>query len=145
MTKINIREAFRGDDASKHIRRMAKSMMDIGLEHAEEKRIAALTHQYTSAPYLEVIVQQIRIDPPVWRMETVTPIIAEFGKLAVEEQDRRHLEPELRLAAARILLRYGYVQTWDDARERVKEMKIHQQGRIVVPKDSERHLFERRR
>lgn len=143
--KLDPRKAFAGDDPSKHLRRMAKHMWDGAMRNAEEQRRKSLTHQYTTAPYLEVVVSQVCADPPVWRMETVKPLIAEYGVLAVEESDKRHLEPELRIAAARILLKAGYVQTWDEAREWALKMKVHQQGRIIVPADSERFLGERRR
>lgn len=142
--KIDPRKAFAGDDVGKHIRRMASEMMRIGLEHAEEKRIEALRHQYTSAPFLEVTVSQVRLDPPLWRMETCGPLVAD-AIAWVEERDPAHLEPELRMVAARMLLHYGHVQTWDEAKERVKLMRIQRRGRIVVPKDSERWLGERGR
>lgn len=143
MGKLDPRKQFAGADPSEQIRKLAKSMMDIGLEHAEEKRRKSLEYQYTTAPYLEVVVSQLCADPPMWRMETVTPIIAEYGVLHVDEPDQRHLEPELRIMAARILLKYGYVPNWDEAREWVKKMEIQRRGRIVMPRDSERFLFER--
>lgn len=142
--KLDPRKAFAGDDPAVQLRRMAKHMYDGAMRNAEEARRQALRHQYTSAPYLEVVVSQVRADPPLWRMESVTPVV-EDAYLRVEEADQRHLEPELRMEAARLLLHFGHVQTWDEARERVKLMEIKRQGRIVMPRDSERHLFERRR
>lgn len=147
MTKIkgfNPLERFRGDDPGRILRIGAQHMLDTAIANGERRERAKLVHQYTTRECLEVEVVQLRIDPPLWQMRTCQPIIAEHGILSVQEAERRHLEPELRIMAARTLFRHGYAKTFEEAREKTATMEIRERGLILLP-DSERFLGERRK
>lgn len=141
--KLDPREAFRGDDAAKMIRALAADVERRAEAGALKQRIKAEKYEYTNYPVMSVQITHVRLDPPLWRAETLEPLTDKTGAVSVQEVDRRHLIPELRNKCMGILLRDGYVKTVEEARQVMTRVTIEERG-IILLKDSERHAFERR-
>lgn len=144
MTKIlqDPRVAFRGDDPGKWLRAAAADLAEERKRGQERQRRAL--HQYTTTPYLEVTVHQVRHNPPLWRMQTVRPVVEGGELVTVQEQDRTFLRSEMVLAVARELLKHGYAPDWETAKQRVLTLQVMEVGLIKLL-DSENYAGERRR
>lgn len=141
---LDMRVLLAGDDPARIIRAAAADLLDRAMKNTEKREREALRFKYTTRPTLQVTVEQVQYEPPVWRMRTTEPLMAEVGCIQVEDTDPNMLESELRLKARNLLLQHGYADNGDGiepmerARQMVTDMKIERVGRIIALRDSQR-------
>lgn len=139
----DIRAMFRGDDPGKHIRAGAKDLLERAMVNGIKRERDALQTKWTSTPTLMVQVEQVRYEPPLWRMRTMRPVVEGGQCVDVQEQDPKMLECEMRLKVRSELQRSGYFdgapfkEQWETARKWAAEVTIEREPLILL-RDSQR-------
>ena len=145
--KKDIRALFAGSDPARHIREGAADLMAKAMVNGIKREHEALKHSYTSTPTLMVQVEQVRHEPPLWRMRTMRPVVAGGECVSVEDSNPDFLEAEMRMRCKQALISSGYfddkpyAEQADIARKWVAEMKIEREPLILL-RDSQRHHSE---
>jgi len=124
---------------------MQKAMVN-GIKREHKLR----EHVYQTSHSLVVQVEQIRHNPPLFRMRTTQPLVEGGQLVEVTDPDERMLEPEMRMAIRRSLQAAGYFdgapfkEQWETAKRWASNVVIHRESAIKLL-DSELFANERRR
>lgn len=149
MAVKDYRDVFRGGDPADILRRSTKQMIERAVKNGLERERKADLFQYTTHPTLKVRVEQVRHNPPLWRMRTLVPLLEESGEIEVLDSDPNLLEPEMRYRARELLVQHGYFGGLPIAEQRAEAQKwvtrmIVERDGVILLKDSMRHEGERR-
>jgi hypothetical protein len=129
-----------GIDFARVLRAGAKDM----IRQADEGRVRVerdQRHEYETAPELCVLVFQERLEPPLWRMETVQPLEKGIGIVKVWDREPAFLMPELRNKLAGLFEVHDVAKTSVEARSIAASLNIREMGTIPL-RDSQRREGE---
>lgn len=146
----DIRKIFAGSDPARHIREGAADMLAKAKANGLKREAKLAQHVYQTSPTLVVTVEQIRHEPPLFRMRTTQPLVEGGDLVHVEEQDENMLECELRMKIRSELKRAGFFdgapfkEQWETAKKWASQVVIIRERKILLL-DSENFAGERRR
>lgn len=143
MSNLRDKAHLKGVDIGRMIREGAANLMERAVIHGiERERKAAHDKLWTPRPDLVVETFQVRDNPPMWRMETRSPLNAGIGVVKVYDADPRFLKAEMRVKLVNLLLLHGVAEDMTEARGMVGRMTIFECKRVML-KDSLRFEGER--
>lgn len=93
-------------------------------------------HRYETPEELAVLVFQVRGDPPMWRMETLSDVCG-AGIVKVFDPNPAFLAAEMRMKLTGVFEVYGVCNSSADARQKAAKLVIREMGTARL-KDSQR-------
>jgi hypothetical protein len=146
----DLRKLFAGSDPARHVREGAADLLERATINGIKREHAALKHTYQTSHSLVVQVEQVRHNPPLWRMRTTQPLVEGGQCVEVHDADEAMLEPEMRMKIRQSLQAAGYFdgapfkEQWETAKRWASAVVIHRERKIHLL-DSENFSGERRR
>lgn len=131
-----------GWDLASFIRAAALEMHSEGQLSAIKRQQAAREHVYDQRHELQCLVFQARVDPPLWRIETIQPGPGGMGIVTARDNSERFLVAELRMVLSGKLKVYGIAKDAAEARAMACKYAITVSDTIRL-RDSERFEGER--
>jgi hypothetical protein len=137
-----VRNDLIGWDFASHIRAAALEMHNEGALSALKRQQAAQQHVYEQQHELQCLVFQERVDPPMWRIETIQPGPGGMGIVTARDPNERFLKAELRMVLSGKLHVHCIAKTPAEARAMACKYVITVSDTIRL-RDSERFEGER--